>query len=103
MNGESISLLVTAPDSPGRQILCDSVHLTLDGGENGRGSGSYGIRPDHASALFALGIGPLSVFLKNKLVFSAELRNGFAIFKDNTLTVAADSFTENPITIESHA
>ncbi len=74
-------------------VRCGSVHLTLCDGAKGRGGGSYGVRPGHARALFALDAGPVTALDGGQTVLSGQCAGGFAAVEPDTVTVITERFS----------
>lgn len=91
-----LTLKIVTPTGSRDPIRCDSIHLTLCDGERGRGGGSYGIRPGHAKALFALDDGPLTALLGGSAVLEGRCGGGFAAVDRSTVTVVTETFLPNP-------
>ncbi|MBP5155457.1 MAG: F0F1 ATP synthase subunit epsilon [Clostridia bacterium] len=74
---------------------CESVNVYARDNEKGEGGGSVGIRPGHMPAVIALGPGEVCAFLNGKKVCSATVRGGFALVRNNTVTVMTDDCKED--------
>ena len=85
-------LNVTTPKGTVGPIRCDSVRLTVLDDLKGRSGGSYGIRPGHAKAFFALGNGAVKAFLSGQTVLAGESSGGFATVDRDTVTVVTEDF-----------
>ncbi len=80
-------------------LECDSVKLNITDSINGKFSGSYGIRKDHAKAIFSLAEGKISVSLNNEEIFSAECGAGFATVENDDIRVTVDGIkSDSPAT-----
>ncbi len=88
------SLTVKIVTARGSQdpVRCNSVHLTLCDDAKGLGGGSYGVRPGHAKALFALADGPVQALSAGKTVLAGRCCGGFAAVEQNTVTIVTERF-----------
>ena len=84
---------IVTPDGIKANTDCESVNVFARDNEKGEGGGSVGIRPGHLPAIVALGKGEVCAFRDNKKVCSAFVEGGFAIVRDNTVTVMTDTFS----------
>lgn len=91
---DSLVLHITTPKGALAPVACDSVHLTICDDLQGRGGGSYGIRPGHAKALFALQPGCVRAFFAGRQVLAGQSGAGFATVEQNTVTVVTESFSK---------
>lgn len=87
-----LNLKIVTPQGETQEITCDSVHLTIADGSNGKGEGSYGIRPGHVKALISLAKGKISAFSSGDLIFSAECEEGFATVEKNKVTAVVENY-----------
>ncbi len=83
-------LRVITPAGEKCALECDSVSFNLCDGKNGKQGGSYGVKPQHANAVFALDSGMLYAKLGDKTLLSAKASAGFAEMRNNVLTVNLD-------------
>lgn len=74
-------------DSQSPTFECDYVKLNIADDKNGKFSGSYGIKSGHTNAVFALSEGTVNVYKDEKVIFSAETSDGFAVVEDNAVSV----------------
>ncbi len=86
---KNLILKIVTPEGERCSVTCDSVKFHICDG-NSRQGGSYGVRPNHADAVFALKAGAISANLDGETVFSAQISDGFAEKRDCTLVVSAD-------------
>lgn len=86
-------LKIDTPEGEVCEITCDSVHLTVSEGSDGKGQGSYGIRYGHVKALISLGKGKVSAYSSGNIVFSAECEEGFAAVEKDKVTVMTPKST----------
>jgi len=93
MNG--LKLEIITPEGRKAFTECESVNVYARDNEKGEGGGSVGIRPGHMPAVVALGTGEVCAFLNGKKVYSASVRGGFALVRDNTVTVMTEDCKEN--------
>ena len=91
--GELILEIVTPNEKYGG-LSCDSVHLTVSDGADGKGGGSYGIRKGHVKSLISLDKGKITAYLSGEKVLEAQCSQGFATVEKNTVTVITESFWE---------
>ena len=72
-------------------LECDDVLLPISDSVNGSFSGSYGIRPGHAPAVFSLKAGVLQLSLQGKRLFNANVSEGFATVENNEVRITVES------------
>ena len=96
MADKRITLRLLTPAGVTAEVACDSVQLTLRDDAEGKKGGLVGIRPDHTSAVMALGKGPILATLEGKPVFRGSAAGGFASVERNVVTVITDSAAEEP-------
>ena len=96
MSGDTarLTLRIVTPTGARDPIACDSVHLTVCDDGQGKGGGSYGIRPGHTKALLALDAGPIRAFLAGEPVLSGQTGGGFATVDGGAVTAVVESFNE---------
>ena len=87
-----LTLKIVSHDKVREPISCDSVHLPVCDNAEGKGGGSYGIRPGHVHALFALEEGMIKAYVKGEEVLSARCGGGFATVEKDLVTVVIDSY-----------
>ena len=92
--GKQLILKIATPNGAHDPILCDSIRLTICDDLDGRGGGSYGIRPGHAKALLSLDQGSIKAFLSDRCVLTGHSGTGFATVEQNTVTVVTENFSE---------
>ena len=92
MTGSELTLKIVTAEGSRPPVRCGSIHLTLCDDANGRGGGSYGIRPGHAKALFALGDGPVTALSAGQTVLSGRCSGGFATVEQDAVTVVTERF-----------
>ena len=85
-----LTLKIVAPDGKKAELECESVNLVARDNASGRGGGSVGIRPGHLPAVIALGKGEVCAFTQGEKVYSAAVFGGFALGKNNTVTVMTE-------------
>lgn len=90
---KELILKIAVPEGEVSEITCDSVHLTVTDGKNGKGAGSYGIRYGHVKALISLGKGKITAFSSGEAVFSAECEEGFATVEKDSVSVMTPKCT----------
>ncbi len=86
-----LTLKIVTPSGAKEDIFCDSIILTVADSDNSGGGGLYGIRTGHADSLFATARGTISAKKEGQLIFSEEYGEGFAVCRNNTVTVITDS------------
>lgn len=91
---KELLLTVVTPSGKTGPIRCDSVRLTVSDDMDGRGGGSCGIRPGHASALLSLSAGPLTALQGGRVILNAQCGGGFASVDGDEVTVATDDYKE---------
>lgn len=90
MNNQDISALTLTVISAQKRfpdVYCDSVILTVQDNEDGKGGGLYGIRKGHAKALIATAEGCIKAKKDGETIFSVNLGSGFATVDKNHITV----------------
>ena len=88
-------LRLLTPEGKGKEIPCDHVNITVRDNALGEGGGSAGIRRGHITAVAALETdSKLTAKLDGKPVFSCLAAGGFAMVKDDVVTVLTDRFEE---------
>lgn len=75
-------------------IICDGVIIPVSDSAKGEFSGSYGIKRGHASAVFSLKEGNVTLNKDGKQIFSAKISGGFAIVENNEVRITVDSVEE---------
>ena len=88
----TLTLRIVTPEGALPSTGCDSVRLTVCDDGQGKGGGSYGIRPGHTKALFALDAGPIRAFLAGVQILSGRTGGGFATVDGDTVTAVVESF-----------
>ena len=88
---ELILKIVTSQGAHG-PVPCDSIHLTVRDNANGKGGGSYGIRPGHTKALLALAEGTITAYLVGKTVLFGRCSLGFATVEQDAVTAVVEDF-----------
>ena len=87
-----MKLMLLTPEGGSEIIDCDRVDLVACDNEKGEGGGSVGVRKNHIEAVVALEDGsPVRAWLDGREVYSAAVPGGFAMVRDNTVTVLTDS------------
>ena len=89
-----LTVIVMTPDSEPVKFGCDSLHLTVRDGRNGRGGGSYGIRRGHAKAVLSLGRGLLEAFDGGECTRRITCSAGFARIENDRVTVTVERAEE---------
>lgn len=92
---DKLLLNIYTVDSAYENIECDSVILSIADSNDGSFSGFYGIKRGHAETVFSLSKGKTLALSKGEAVFSAETSEGFALVKNNIVSITIDSLTEN--------
>lgn len=87
--GNELILKIVTPKGEACNLSCDSVNFLICEGNDGQ-SGSYGVKPNHADAVFALCAGTICAKLSGDTVFCAQISDSFAEKRGNVLTVSAD-------------
>ena len=87
-----LTLIVVTPEGNRQPLECDSVQITVADNENGKSGGSYGIRPGHIKALFALDSGTIKAVSGGSAVLTALSGPGFASVDNNTVTAVIEKF-----------
>lgn len=95
-SASTMTLRLLTPKGTSAETACDSVLLTQRDSVEGRGGGLVGIRADHAPAVIALGEGPVTASLGQRIVFRAAVSGGFASVLENVVTVITDSAVVDP-------
>ena len=90
-----LTLKVLTPEGAELTAACDHVNLFALDNAAGEGGGSVGVRRGHCRALIALAPGS-SVTAKREgaAVKKVRVLGGFAMVRDDTVTVLTDSFEE---------
>ena len=90
-----LELAVLTPAGETARIPCDSVRIFVKDNAAGEGGGSMGIRKGRLPAVAALEEGSVvSARLSGEQVFSMRVSGGFALVKDNVVTVLTDTVRE---------
>lgn len=74
-----------------KPMECDDVLLPISDCVSGAFSGSYGIRPGHAPAVFSLKAGLLQLSFQGKRIYEANVSDGFATVENNELCITVES------------
>lgn len=82
-----LTLKIITPHGKKAEISCDSIILTVEANENGKGGGSYGIRKGHAEALIATAKGIITAKKDGETVFSETFSEGTASVSEDVVTV----------------
>ena len=72
-------------------IECDDVLLPISDCVNGSFSGSCGIQPGHAPAVFSVTAGLLRLSSQGKLLFQANVSEGFATVENDEVCITVES------------
>ena len=91
LGDRDIALSVVTPDEKPIFLHCGSVHVTLRDDKQGRGGGSYGIRPGHVAAVLALAPGPVLAYIRGMQVLHLTCGKGFAMIENTTVTLVTES------------
>ena len=83
-------LKIVTPRGTDKKIECDSINLSMAGGDKMK-EGSIGIHHGHENAVIALKKGMCTARLSGKIVLEKELDGGFAVVKDNCVSVITDN------------
>lgn len=83
----AMTVRIVTPESAAAPVECDSVRLCVADGEKQNEAGSYGIRRNHAPAVFSLGDGAVTAFLGGEKVLERRVSGGFASVRNNRVTV----------------
>ncbi len=86
-----LTVRIIFPDRPHVEVVCDSLKLTAVDNKKGEKGGIYGIRANHAPAVFALIKGNIRAELGGTKVLDAEIGDGYARVENNTVTVLTES------------
>ena len=87
-----LELIILTPNGELARVPCDSVRLFARDNEAGEGGGSIGIRKGRLPAVAALEPGSKAeARLAGELVYKTRVPGGFAMVKDDTVTVLTDS------------
>ena len=92
----TMKLRLLTPAGVSEETACDDVLLMQRDGAAGIGGGLVGVRAGHATAVIALGAGPVKASLGGRTVFRASISGGFASVKDNVVTVLTDGADVDP-------
>ncbi|MBO4278156.1 MAG: hypothetical protein J5925_07155 [Clostridia bacterium] len=84
---------IVTPEGKKASVECESVNVFARDNAQGEGGGSVGFRPGHMPAVAALGKGEVCAFSGGKRIYSAFVEGGFALVRDNTVTVLTESIT----------
>lgn len=88
-----LTLTITTPEET-RSVRCDAVSFKVPNGENSpNAGGSIGIRRGHTDALMAVDEGRIVARAADNTVLIAEITCGFAVIRQNTVTVITDHIT----------
>ena len=86
-----MTLKIVSPDGVNESTECDAVNLAARDNRKGEGGGSVGIRHNHLPAVIALEPGAEVIAkLNGSEVFRKSISGGFAMVKDNIITVLVD-------------
>lgn len=91
---DTLTVQIFTVNGPLQPIECDDVLLPITDSVDGSFSGSYGVRPGHAQAIFSLKEGLLQLSFQGKTVFSANVSDGFATIADNDLCITIERFNK---------
>ena len=91
MSDKRLTLRLLTPAGAAAEVSCDGVQLTLRENAAGRQGGLVGIEPGHTPAVLALGEGPILALTDHREFFRASASGGFALVKDDAVTVITDS------------
>lgn len=87
---EKLTLKLITPSGDNKTVNCDSITLQIGDDMNGKGAGSYGIRRGHAAAVLAVAKGSVRAMLDGRTILSVNVSGGFAMVKENTVTINAE-------------
>ena len=82
-----LKLILITPAGQAEPVICDSIRFCVSDDQRGLGGGSYGIHRGHPDSIFSLSSGPVEAFLEGESVLCEEAQPGFALLRDDTLTV----------------
>ena len=82
-----MTLKFVTPTGCSEIVECDSVHLIMASGTDGKGGGSIGIRTGFEKAMIVLDSGNVDAFLSGNKVFSKHSDGGFATVNDDVIVV----------------
>lgn len=94
MDERTISLKLTSPDGSAQTVPCDSIRFSVPDGENGKNSGSVGIRRGHADALMAVAPGKIRAFSDGREIFSKQIGPGIAVVTASEVSVLTERMEE---------
>lgn len=90
-NSPTITLNIVGRNGKSQSVSCDSVRLNACDNNKGKNGGSLGIRKGHLKSLIALSPSTVEGYLKDELVFSAEISGGIASVENDIVTVFSDN------------
>ena len=91
MAGEPLKLIFLTPEGESETVPCGSVNVFACDNASGEGGGSVGILKGHIAAVIALEIGSkVTAKSGGEVVFSKEVPGGFAMVKNDVVTVLTD-------------
>lgn len=91
---ELLTVKFFSVENQAADVESDSVLLPVSDDINGGFSGSYGIRKGHAKAVFSLKAGKVVLSEKGKVIFSANISEGFATVENNVVCITVSSMDE---------
>lgn len=80
-------LKIITPQGGTKNIRCDSLHLTLADGNDGRDGGSFGIRKGHANSVLLLAEGVTVAIKDGEEVLRLRTGEGFATAEEDGVFV----------------
>ncbi|MBR4658830.1 MAG: hypothetical protein IKP26_06205 [Clostridia bacterium] len=91
----ALTLRLHTPEGYGKELECDHVNLFARDNALGEGGGSVGIRRSHCAAVIALADNAkIEAKLDGRPVFKGAASGGFAMVKDDIVTVLTDHIEE---------
>lgn len=91
---DTLTVKLFAVDRTFAPMECDDVQLPIQDSLDGTFSGSYGVQKGHAPAVFSLKAGLLQLLCSGKMLFQANISDGFATVENNEVCITAESIQE---------
>ncbi len=85
-----LTLCIVTPTGTQPTVMCDSIHLSVQDNQQGKGGGRYGIRAGHTQALLSVAPGKVEAFEKGKIIFQCHCGLGFATVENNQITLVVE-------------
>ena len=93
-SNNKLNLKIVTPEGQFCSLECETAVFRISDDEDGKGSGSYGVRKGHTLSVFSVQAGTISAYKDSAKIFSAEIGNGFALMEANVLTVTTENACE---------